>query len=50
MNAQHTTHGPGGSALAMLADFSEVALLGLGAGLVFSLVAATLVIIVTTLA
>jgi hypothetical protein len=33
----------------MVADFSEIAVLGLGAGLVFSLVAGSLVVIVTTL-
>ena len=33
----------------MVADFSEIAILGMATGLVFSLVAGMLVIIVTTL-
>jgi hypothetical protein len=33
----------------MVADFSEIAILGLCTGLVFSVVAASLVVVVTTL-
>ncbi len=45
MNTQNAGH----KTLAMFADFSEIAILGLGAGLVFSMVAGSLVVIVTTL-
>jgi hypothetical protein len=49
MNTQTTTSGAAGKTFAMVSDFSEVAAVGLGAGLVFSLVASSLVVIVTTL-
>lgn len=49
MNTHSALSGSGGKTLAMIADFSEIAVLGLGAGLVFSLVAGMLVVIVTTL-
>jgi hypothetical protein len=45
MNTQNAGH----KTFAMFADFSEIAILGLGAGLVFSMVAGSLVVIVTTL-
>lgn len=43
------TRNAGNKPFAMIADFSEIAILGLGTGLVFSLVAGMLVVIVTTL-
>jgi hypothetical protein len=53
MNLQNVatgaTHNAAGKTMAMIADFSEIAALGLGAGLVFSLVAGAMVVIVTTL-
>jgi hypothetical protein len=39
----------GNKTWAMVADFSEIAILGLCTGLVFSVVAASLVVVVTTL-
>lgn len=49
MNLQNATKNAGGKTMAMVADFSEIAVLGLGTGLVFSLVAGAMVVIVTTL-
>ena len=43
------TQDAGRKSFAMIADFSEIAVLALGAGLVFSTVASSLVVIVTTL-
>jgi hypothetical protein len=43
------TQNPSKKTWAMVADFSEIAMLGLCTGLVFSTVAASLVVIVSTL-
>jgi predicted small integral membrane protein len=43
------TQNAGNRAWAMVADFSEIAFLGLCTGLVFSAVAASMVVVVTTL-
>jgi hypothetical protein len=49
MNTHGVLPGAGSKTQAMIADFSEIAILGLAAGLLFSLVASMLVVIVATL-